>query len=157
MKATSKNKIVNEEEKDEYIDLIQTNLSATFRTLQYLGRTTSVSGSAQGILLRELAEFVAGELLDAGQDPEEAEETLLKALEDVIDSSEEEEEEEEGNEQLPSISSPDSGFGRSVKNMMQPIITNPVPVKEVRPVGGLPGPGIDPRDGAAGGEDIGND
>jgi len=126
MKAPTKHKILNEEEKDEYIALIHANLEATFSNLRYLGRTTSVP-SAYGVLLRELASFTAEALLDAGQDPDEAEETLLKALEDLTDEDEDE-----------------------------AIITNPVPEKEVHLRGGLPASGNDGRDGAQGGEDIDN-
>jgi hypothetical protein len=100
-----------------------------------------------GVLLRELAVFTASTLLDAGQEPEEAEETLLKALEDVVNEEEEEEEEEEaagGN--LRCDAQP-----RKIKT---PVITNPVPEKEVNLKGGLPLPGMDSRDGTAGGEDI---
>jgi hypothetical protein len=127
MKAPTKHKILIDEEKEEYIALVHANFSSTLLNLQYLGRTTSVP-SAYGVLLRELASFTAEALLDAGQDPDEAEETLLKALEDLTDEDEDE-----------------------------AIITNPVPEKEVHLRGGLPSSGSDGRDGAQGGEDIGND
>ena len=141
MKAPTKNKITIEEDKLEYIALIAVSFDSAFRTLQLLGRTTAVASTADGILLNELAQYVAAKLLEAGQTPDEAEETLLNALEEEAAAYEEEEE--------------DGGGPQRAVNL--PIITNPVPEKDVQLKGGFPGSGIDGRDGTQGGEDIGND
>jgi hypothetical protein len=149
MKAHTKNKIVAEEDKREFVMLILTHFDSAFRMLQFVGRTTAVAGSVDGILLRELAQYAAAKLLEAGQLPEEAEETLLSALEDEVDARKEEEEEDKKEDEEEHFLAHDL--------RLRPIITNPVAEKDVMLKGGLPGSRIDSRDGAAGGEDISND
>jgi glutamine synthetase adenylyltransferase len=92
MKQSTIDKVVAEEEREEFLGLVNSNLDATFKNLQFLSRTSGLPNDhAQILLVRQFMKFSAEIAAEEGMDADEFLVHMTEMFEEVLDEEEEEE------------------------------------------------------------------